>query len=412
MDGRKWGGAAVLCAWAVSLLSLSPRGAGGAVVPDIAWQVHTTDERPPDIAVAPGGDVYVASSTEFPNKAALTRYNASGGQVWRQVITASSSTRGHAVASDAAGNAYLAGEVYTSLDGPHLGNGDVFLRKYSPAGAMQWGRQFGTGEYDWPAGLAVAADGTSYVTSGGWATNYGVPPPGSLTTTRTSSATGVAGWVSGIQTFDGSYPGGSGSWSDGTALLPSGDGLYSMFTNYTRINNVIHHTTHLAKLTPYGGVQWTKALPLTNIFAAAVDSADRLYIAAGSLQRYDANGNVVWTATAPAASTFFQDVFIGPNDQVYACGRLTVLGTQVGFVAEYDSTGLLAWSKQVPLAGHNLDFYSLTRSGDQLVMAGLVVTGNTWSGNEIVALWVPEPAGLAGLAVAAVALPRRRRRIA
>ncbi|MBX9624960.1 MAG: PKD domain-containing protein, partial [Gemmataceae bacterium] len=79
-------------------------------------------------------------------------------------------TRPNRVALDAAGNSYVTGVIgdgTTDLDreGPGgaqgdipVGQGEVFLAKYDPAGRVVWVRTFGRSN-DGPAGLAVAVDG-------------------------------------------------------------------------------------------------------------------------------------------------------------------------------------------------------------------------------------------------------------
>lgn len=130
------------------------------------------------LACDAAGNVYLSGYTTGPLYAPpignrdyfLARFDASGNLLWGRQTGTSGHDQGWGVATDADGNAYVAGETGGPLDGNLCQGGlDVFLSKYDPAGSRLWTSQIGTGESDWADGVAVAGNGDVFV--GG--TTYG-----------------------------------------------------------------------------------------------------------------------------------------------------------------------------------------------------------------------------------------------
>jgi hypothetical protein len=90
-----------------------------------------------------------------------------------QVAGGSSGDTGHGIAVDAAGNRYATGSFQnratfgsgsSAVTLAGTGQDDAFVTKYDPAGALVWARQVGGSVTDQGRGVAVAADGSVYVT--------------------------------------------------------------------------------------------------------------------------------------------------------------------------------------------------------------------------------------------------------
>ncbi len=123
------------------------------------------------VAVDASGNAYVSGLTSGslggPNAgqtdAFLTKFDASGTELWSQQIGSTSSDRSNAVAVDAAGNAYISGATYGDVAGANEGLWDAFLAKFSPSGAELWSQQIGTTTYDRGFSVAVDAVGNAYI---------------------------------------------------------------------------------------------------------------------------------------------------------------------------------------------------------------------------------------------------------
>jgi hypothetical protein len=70
----------------------------------------------------------------------------------------------NAIAIAADGSTYIAGRTSGGLDGQNKGLHDAFVRKYDRSGEPLWTRQFGSPGDDGIEALALAADGSIYVT--------------------------------------------------------------------------------------------------------------------------------------------------------------------------------------------------------------------------------------------------------
>ncbi|WP_437645133.1 hypothetical protein [Sorangium sp. So ce362] len=134
------------------------------------------------VALAPGGDVVLAGSAsgdvDFGGgvrkghgrraDVVVARFDASGAHQFSRRFGDGATQHATAVAVDEAGNAFVTGEFWGTLDfgenrqGERFllesqGKSDVFLAKLDAAGNVQWARQFGDAEDQ--AGTGVAVDG-------------------------------------------------------------------------------------------------------------------------------------------------------------------------------------------------------------------------------------------------------------
>jgi len=96
----------------------------------------------------------------------IIKYNSSGSVVWTRQFGTSAEDLAYDVKVDGSGNVYVAGYTYGALSGTNGGGSDVFLRKYSPSGGVQWTRQRHYSDYD--TGMAVAVSGSNVYLVGGW----------------------------------------------------------------------------------------------------------------------------------------------------------------------------------------------------------------------------------------------------
>jgi hypothetical protein len=117
---------------------------------------------------APDGGVYVAGmlasdATPALAQGFLDRYDEAGNRLFRRVFTTSTSEIAFAVATDGAGDAWVAGSTAGDLGGKSLGEHDVWVARIRPDGTSVWTTQFGTARDDQPAAIAVDDLGQAFV---------------------------------------------------------------------------------------------------------------------------------------------------------------------------------------------------------------------------------------------------------
>jgi len=148
------------------------------------------------IAVDASGDAYVTGFTRSPNfpattgsfqttcgttsscngyfwDAFVTKLTANGQIVYSSFLGGSGNDMGKAIAVDASGSAYIAGQTFSS-DFPttagafktsYSGAGDAFIAKVSPGGtSLQYSTYLGGSGIDNAEGIAVDSSGNAYVT--------------------------------------------------------------------------------------------------------------------------------------------------------------------------------------------------------------------------------------------------------
>lgn len=211
------------------------------------------DDRAFGIAVDAGGAAYVCgwtSSTNFPVAQGAQTALAGGRDAWiakldptgatlvySTFLGGASNDSANAVAVDAAGNAYLAGDTLSfnfrtanPFQPSNRGRQEAFAAKFGPAGALLYSTYLGGAGDDRGSGIAVDSGGSAHLTGATSSTNF--PVAGAL---QGSSGGGQDAFVvklnsAGALTY-GSYLGGTG----GTAAAPeaafgialdSGGGVY------------------------------------------------------------------------------------------------------------------------------------------------------------------------------------------
>jgi hypothetical protein len=263
---------------------------------------------------------------------------------------------------DGSGNAYLAGNFYSSpanFGGISLinkGSADAFVAKFSNAGSVIWAKSFGAEGDDEAFSLACDTSGNSYVC--GWFTStnidFGTGP-------LTNAAPGtnnlfVAKFASsGASLWARSFGGVSGDQATRLSVDSSGNCYVTGLFGSTNINfgGIILTNAgaagtwdvFLVKLSPNGVVVWAKSAGGTDYdlgSATAVDTSGNVYLV-GQFASTNFNlGGILLTNSAPGAGT--SDIFL----------------------AKFSSAGALLWVKQ---AGS---------SGDDVAVVGVDGGGNSY----------------------------------
>ena len=140
----------------------------------VAWtaQIGTSsDDLSCSVAVDASGNAYISGNTSGSfggtnagrYDAFLTKFDASGNELWSQQIGTSSDDLSRSVAVDASGNAYISGWTGGSLGGTSAGITDAFLSKFDASGNELWSQQIGTSSGDVSYSMAVDATGNAYI---------------------------------------------------------------------------------------------------------------------------------------------------------------------------------------------------------------------------------------------------------
>lgn len=264
------------------------------------------------LATVQGGPLAPIARRAAPETATAA---ASSTPQWAQQFGTALDDRAFATAADSTG-IYVAGSTYGVLPGQSkTGAADAFIRKYDSAGNALWTREFGTAGDNAIAGIAATGSAV-YV---GGSTDTG--PPGQ---------TGAGLWDGFIRKYD---QNGNALWTRdvGTA----GDDL---------VNAVAADSSGV-----YVAGVTDGAFPgATN---AGYDDA--------FLQKYDANGNLVWTQQFGTADQDLADGVAVDSSGVYVVGSTAAsldgasAGMWDGFVRKYSFTGTLLWSHQAGTPLHD-----------------------------------------------------------
>ena len=121
------------------------------------------------IAAAADGAVSIAGLTdgEFAGAntgledAFIARIDSDGTPLWTRQFGTAEDDQATGVADDGQGNVYVGGSTLGDLATPSAGEGDAFLAKVDPDGAMSWVHQFGTAANDIVKSVTVAPAGPS-----------------------------------------------------------------------------------------------------------------------------------------------------------------------------------------------------------------------------------------------------------
>jgi hypothetical protein len=281
------------------------------------------------------------------------------------------------VGIDAAGNVYITGQFYDTIDFDpasdasvelgHLGQLQSFFAKYAASGELVWAKQLGTTVLNTASDLAVDQEGNMWVIGRFHSATDFDPGPGEAILTPTDNSdlyvlkldtNGNYAWAG---NFDGSiiYMGiatdGNGNayltgHFEGTADLDPGPGVTQVSSNAGSSD------IYLTKLSAAGELLWTKTFGGSSSIAYA-DHAKAISV--------DANGNVV------IAGGYSGEVDFDPGAGVT---RLTSHGPRSFFTAKFDTNGNFVWARDF---GSGIDHRALaTDAQGNVVLTGYLSSGD------------------------------------
>jgi len=283
------------------------------------------------------------------------------------------------VAIDAVGNIYVVGATAAALDGQTFaGVADAFLTKFSPTGVKLWTRQWGTASEDIARGVAVAADGTVYVTG------------------HTAGALDGQTYLGVVDIFLTKFDtDGNKVWTRqwGSAQAEIGHGVAVDGSGFIYVTGMTNHSMEgqtaigamdffLTRLDATGARLWTRLWGTTNDDmgrGVTVDAAGNAYVAGysydgvmyheASLRSYTSAGGHRWTQTWGDGGMVWGLAVAMDGAGHVVMGGLAYQASSPGvFVARYTTGGVFSWSQRLPVQT------SVDTSG-----MGIAVSGTTLS---------------------------------
>jgi hypothetical protein len=242
-----------------------------------------------------------------------------------------------AVTTDGSGNIYVAGVTRGTLPTQtSAGNGDAFVARYDPAGAVVWFRQFGTSHEDGIRAAATDAAGNVYVAG------------------FVGGGTSIAGTAGLLAKYDAD---GNQLWSrvfgtsgfSTSAIDLDTDGAGNVYVLGT-MGNLFGTESFLTNYSAAGDQLWTRSISATlHPTGLATDTFGNLYIVGRSaddafIAQHDALGNQVWLQQFGTSSIDIpQGVATNALGDVFVVGLQDGYDLEAAFLAQYDAAGNQNW---------------------------------------------------------------------
>ena len=289
----------------------------------------------------------------------LVKYSTSGAKLWTKQLGTTAYDEGRGVATDPLGNIYVTGNTVGGFDGnTNAGGSDIFLVKYDAYGLKKWAKEFGTPSADFGSGAATDLSGNVYVTG---YTNGGLDGNANsggydMFVVKYSTA-GAKLWTRQLGTIGSDF-------GSGVAADTSGNVYVAGYTNggIGGNTNAGDYDAFLVKYSTAGVRLWTREFGTSGYDEArgvAVDPSGNVYVSgstAGGLDgnvnsggydaflvKFDPSGVKQWTKQLGTASSDMNfGVATDPSGNVYTVGQTegdlagnTNAGAQDVFLSKY-----------------------------------------------------------------------------
>jgi hypothetical protein len=304
---------------------------------------------------------------------AFARAESPPALLWSQQIRTPGADTVGGLTLDRAGNVYVAGETAGVLGNASLGQNDIYVRKYSPTGAVVWTTQYGTAAYEGANCLTLDATGAGLLVAGQTGGNLAGSNLGP--SDAFFSQLDLNGNVLRTVQF------GTAAIDDVSAVAahPAGGAYLAGYTLGTLgASSLGSSDAFVRRFDPAMNVLWTAQFGSTGYdFATAVatDATGSVYVAGstdgsvdapgagaydGFLRKYSQTGQLLWGKQfGTAASDEAAGVALDGLGGVYVAGQTAGAlggprkGLTDGYVRKYDAAGNLVWSLQVGTPSHD-----------------------------------------------------------
>jgi hypothetical protein len=268
----------------------------------------------------------------------VRQYDAEGVEQWTEQFGGDSDDRVHAMSVGGDGSIVVAGFTNGDLGGDgNAGSYDAFVRKYDPAGAVQWTDQLGSAGFDYAHSVSVADDGSVVIagqTAGDLDGNGNAGDDDAFV--RKYSAAGVEQWTAQLGTVgaDRAY-----------SVTVDGDG-----------NVVVVGNTE-------GGLDGSVSAGSTDVF----------------VRKYDAAGVEQWTEQyGTARDDRVRSVIVDSDGSIFVAGYTEGdlggdgnAGGEDAYVRKYGAAGVMQWTHQFGTEGDDRAHTVRVRN-ESVVVAGSV----------------------------------------
>lgn len=320
----------VLAACTVTL----PLTAGRAMAEDpyvVEWTYQTSTpffNQGFNVATDSAGNSFVAGRTtgllgstySGSNDAFLMKVDTAGSVAWTRQFGTTSYDVAYDVVTDQAGNIYISGYTQGSIGASNAGGDDAYVRKYDSSGNVQWTHQLGTASNDYGLAIEVDTSGNVFVAgrTGGQlgASNFG----GGDAYVRKLDTNGNPLWTSQI---------GTSSLDEGRSLAVDADGnaYLSGFTEGSLGGvNAGNRDAFLVKVNSGGTTAWTRQygnVGENSSFSVDIDNSGNAYLngfTAGDLAETSAGGIDTFVIKVDPSGTTLWDRQFGTSTSDYAYG--------------------------------------------------------------------------------------------
>jgi len=328
----------------------------GTMYTDNAYAITT--DKSGNIYVSGTGMFYDISAPSGKNSSFLTKFNASGTQIWaNDKDTVFQNPLG--ISLDGSGNIYAAGSSVTKSS----------IAKYDASGTQVWVKQFGLTDNGGAKGISVDNSTNIYAIDSSDVTRY--------------DANGNQIW---IKPSSGANLQAITTDSTGNIYVTGGSFLGDVYTN--------GDNPFVAKYDANGTQLWSKQFG-TSVFesvkAIATDISGNVYIAGGTLGnsanlgvqdaliiKYDENGNQIWSKSVGSTSRdYATGISTDNNGDIYITGTTSGsflgnnnFGGDDGFVVKSDASGNVLWAHQFGSTSDDFATGISSGSGGKIYITG------------------------------------------
>jgi hypothetical protein len=338
-------------------------------------------------------------------------------KVWTRMAGSVTYDEGYAVAADPSGNCIIAGGTQGSLFTSSNGRYDMFVGKYDTEGNLLWGRQRGTGEREFAFGVTTDSTGNIYATGYTGAALDGQSYVGNWDVYLMKFSP-AGDWLWTRQIGTGQDDEGYAVTTDASDNVYITGYVRGNMHGQTRVGSA---DVFISKYNAAGTRLWTRLFGSTEIdqaWAITCDASANVFVSGyclGSIEgnpyyangdlflaKYDTDGNRVWLrqwGTFNAEHGYSLDT--DSDGSLYLSGYTTgaLYGTRMGgrdvFLARFDASGNQLWAEQFGTDEHDQG-WGVTRATDgNIYLSGQVagpIHGNTHFGglDIFLAKYTPE----------------------